>query len=588
MANNTAGKPLLTSFSLPADQNDFPGQPNKLEEMRKRWNDNMNTFTNQAIVGDPWTVDHDHDRLWYYNPLDTELTSGQGLTPPQAIFWTAFPNRLNIYFGSDERSPYGLTQTQIYELADYGKLDVPGFEKEFAKIPSVKCPIINWNEPKTEWKNYDPLGPRGWLDEYCEWSVTRNAENKITKVIYTCENPEYWYNLWLVDPDTVLRIYQQCISSAVELEDLYLKDPTADGKWAIDSQTGLPAYNPLNKWNYGTHSLPDKGGAMHLTSPPNTIGAEIYLAAAATFLRQLPATQYAPQNLICCSEYGRPYRNSDPHIGFQVNQLVKNFNAKISLTNPIGLYIQTPDFSNYQTRDGTDPATFWKIVRGRSAAEAGVKYDQILHAVFEVPPEAGYTVSDITIGGTVVGSTSIKPEPIMYAGQIASTFHVCLAGTGITPVQPAQSLLLCPTNKPTDEQNGWPALLIANNVLEALNAFNSNEPLSLVPQRVQAGQGLKTMALMTAGGGLETATIAFWKNTTATEPPVLESGIKVDVVRTYFAGGTVPGQSAAAATLVYVINIHVGAGVKPGPKGVTITNPKNTPGPPCPGFLIVV
>ena len=53
---------------------------------------------------------------------------------------------------------------------------------------------------------------------------------------------------------------------------------------------------------------------MHLTSPPNTLGAEVYLAAAATLLRNVGS--YDPQNMICCSKYGQPYRNSDPHIGF--------------------------------------------------------------------------------------------------------------------------------------------------------------------------------------------------------------------------------------------------------------------------------
>ena len=43
-------------------------------------------------------------------------------------------------------------------------------------------------------------------DEYCEWSVARNADGKITKVMFTTEGPEYWTYLAKAQPETVLAV----------------------------------------------------------------------------------------------------------------------------------------------------------------------------------------------------------------------------------------------------------------------------------------------------------------------------------------------------------------------------------------------
>lgn len=150
---------------------------------------------------------------------------------------------------------------------------------------------------------YGPYGPRGWQDEYCEWSVTRNAQGKIIRVDFVCENPEYWNSLWMIDPNRVLELYQSTLGKPqIRIEDLYLYDK--DNKVVIDPSTGRPGYNPLNKWNSGTDSNDSAGGAMHLTSTPNTLQTEIGLASAATLQRKIG--NYDPNALICCAQYGQP------------------------------------------------------------------------------------------------------------------------------------------------------------------------------------------------------------------------------------------------------------------------------------------
>jgi hypothetical protein len=57
---------------------------------------------------------------------------------------------------------------------------------------------------------------------------------------------------------------------------------------------------------------------MHLIHPSNTLGAEIDIAAQGTVLRykgsdpKAVITNY--NELIRCSQYGNPHRNSDPEV----------------------------------------------------------------------------------------------------------------------------------------------------------------------------------------------------------------------------------------------------------------------------------
>ena len=61
---------------------------------------------------------------------------------------------------------------------------------------------------------------RGLQDEYCEWTVTRNAARKITRVTFTTEVPEYWEHLFETAPAQVLKLYRKLVDPAVKLSDL--------------------------------------------------------------------------------------------------------------------------------------------------------------------------------------------------------------------------------------------------------------------------------------------------------------------------------------------------------------------------------
>ncbi|MFB5676111.1 hypothetical protein ACE3NQ_03735 [Paenibacillus terreus] len=241
-------------------------------------------------------------------------------------------------------------------------------------------------------------------DEYLEWFVEYDeGSHKVKRVTFTCEGPEYWRAManghpfsspnWQFnargDQQRVLALYRQFVSPDVKLDDLFHGD----------------RYNPLNKWN-------TSHGAMHLTHPANTLGAEINLAADATVLRKGgDSTILSDQNdLIRCAGYGVEERASDPLIGSEINTLARQ-GALITLKNPVGLYMLEPNTSGWTAPDNSDPLSYWKILRGKPG--------YAVRAVYEVPPDKPFLVGDIEIGG----------KPIEFGGQIAQHVFVSLVGS---------------------------------------------------------------------------------------------------------------------------------------------------------------
>jgi hypothetical protein len=301
--------------------------------------------------------------------------------------------------------------------------------KGFPLIIAAKHP----GNKRAAWAEADQLKTNGGIqfrpqDEYLEWFVTRNAQNKITRVVFTCEGPEYWEALAegypreytlpraqrglggtkhtnaMGDKQKLLTLYQQYVSPDVQLPELL----DAGGR-----------YNRWNKWN-------TTNGAMHLTHPANTLSAEINIAAQATILREKSGQVITnPDTLIRCSGYGVAERASDPHIGDEVNKLARG-GYSITLLNPVGLYIDSLETVGWVTPDGTPASQFWTPARGG----AGI----FVRAVFEVPAAADYTVGDIKIGG----------QAIEFAGQIAEHINIKLTGIACRQNSFHNTALSCP------------------------------------------------------------------------------------------------------------------------------------------------
>lgn len=196
---------------------------------------------------------------------------------------------------------------------------------------------VGWPPKDLTYRSYATVDEARQMDEYCEWFTHRNEQGKITRVDITCESPEYWTFLVKNRPDVAVELYQKYVNPKVTLESL-LDD---DGN-----------YNIYNEWN-------TEKGAMHLNCPPNSLFAEVYIAAeAATRWSSCTSEESCGDGedggsycepvltgggeLIGCAKYGLSTRASDPTIGKNVNDLIRD-GLIISVADPVGLYLEKLD-----------------------------------------------------------------------------------------------------------------------------------------------------------------------------------------------------------------------------------------------------
>lgn len=574
----------LAQFTTPGCNNDFPNDPQSYARLAAAWSRNVNGFTNQAITGNPWNSLYSSAQTAYYNPLTTPIPENSAAVD---VAWIAFPNRLVQYLGQNQipPNPYNLPQDVLNQLAETGEL---------AKypIPQTRCPQADWSgatEP------FGPYGPRGWLDEYCEFSVVRDASDRIVRIDFTCENPEYYQTLWRIDPQTVADVYSAALNAGapqsrwvtVTIDDLQLVDPES-GAPVIDPQTGKAAYNPLNKWNSGTLAIragaASTGGAMHLTATPNTLQTELGLGAGATVQRAQGNTD--PQALICCGQYGQNYRNSDPHIGQTINLAVgAGFN--ISLADPPGLYIQMPSFAQYalptdpRLPEGASAADCWQIVRGFESivdpiTRAPFPGSFILHAAFQIPQkwiEAGvaFTVSDITIAG----------EPIRWGSQVQATIEVALFGRPIAPVvaAPPQACVSSPGTVTLAQplqimfQVLWDAYYGTTVDTPAGVAMVLASNSSIIPPALSPGQQNQALALTYAAPtGTSPLPPTQWPTVVFTLPNG-QADTSITAAVTGFdpeIDYAVPGNTYPSPSQLLNLQVSVAADSAPGVRGVVI------------------
>ncbi|POZ51353.1 hypothetical protein [Methylovulum psychrotolerans] len=564
----------ISRFWTPANIQDFSNNTTQQTAMDAQWNTNLNGFTQQGIAGNPWNATNSPVASNYFNPLTDPSASSSAYVQ---ITWSAFPGRIAAYFPT-------LSSTQQLELGDTGYLSSSNAAGQtvytpFGNIPQTPCTPV-----ATEQVPYGPYGPRGWQDEYCEWSVYRDAAtNKIIRIDFTCENPEYWNTLWMIDPDQVLALYQQTLGKPqIQLADLQLMG--SNGQPVIDPSTGRPVYNPLNKWNSGPVSTDSYGGAMHLTSTPNTLQTEIGLAGAATVQRiqSCEPNVGSPQNdLICCAQYGQLHRNSDPNIGYQTNQTVSG-GYSVSLANPPGLYIQTPNFSTFAVPEGqtANPADFWQVVRGSDSLvdEFGntMPGNFILHATYEVPAELGFTVGDMTIQG----------QPINWGGQIVQQILMQIVAMGYAaPVAAAVPCVGTP-----DVSYAQPAQLFHQAVFTGLYATGISGvdfPMSLVSNSTLiaplVAQGAVNVPMV-----LVCATVALGASGELPAVSFSDPAISVSVVSAMPVTYAVPGNTYPSEYTALNIVVSVGASASLGLQDVYVTNVGQTQQAPMPSLLNIV
>lgn len=575
-------------FLPPADWHDFPTGSAEDAALVAQWNVNLSGFTNQGMTGVPWLTpagNTDPKKVPfpaatnYYNPANGTPAGDPTIVP---IPWNVFPGRILGYNPS-------MPGTTALQLADTGT-SVSG---TFPAITKDPCTGAKEDKP------YGPYGPRGWQDEYCEWSVQYDpGTNNIRRIDFTCENPEYWNTLWMVSPEMVLTQYQQTLDNPnITMADLVLTD--ANGNTVMDPGTGRPAYNPLNKWNCGPQTTKSAdgtvtaGGAMHLTSTPNTIQTEIGLGASATVQRVSGSQD--KNKLICCAQFGQIYRNSDPNIGGSVNSIVNQdtnllgTDLTVSLTNPPGLYIQMPTpaaLQQYSMKGNPtfDFSTCFTVKRGYKGTDpnlpaslasintiAGSVNDFILHLTFEIPQ--GYSAEDITIDNS--STPGFGKGQLQYGGQIALTFnnHIIATAYGVDTLPDAVGCVGNP-----DQVAAQPVQLFHSDIFSAMsgtmikNPVTEAQPLlansTMIAPLVGVDRVYPMVLVCSLPDGADASTIpvTFYNGKDA------DPNISATIVNTGTISYAVPGNTYPSTYTYLELNVDLLTTAQGGVRGIALGN----------------
>jgi hypothetical protein len=224
---------------------------------------------------------------------------------------------------------------------------------------------------------------------------------------------------------------------------------------------------------------------------------------------------------------------------------------RISLNNPVGLNIQTPNFGTYQqpftAPVSAAPADYWKVIRGR-VKQGEDEMDMILHAVYEVPADQGFTVGDITIGGFNID----------FGSQITETFQIGLAGLGLPQVDQEAKPLTCASSSPQPLPRPY-ALTYLSTINEALR--------SSLNLRLEPGMNAKNIALYAFDCD---------KNASLSIPDGSGVNLELTGVRTIQGG------------MIYLMNIDVEDNVALGDRSLMLTNANGTHGPAVYGMMTIV
>lgn len=504
---------------------------------------------------------------YYINPKDDPSIMKKGKRVP--VKWQAFPNRILYYMESKFIARYGdeKGRMRMYQLVDIGpEAYQEKYHDSIVFIPQSAC-----DPNPQELKMLDPYGPRGWLEEYCEMGIRKNSNCEIIQLHFTCENPEYFWALWSVDPKEVLRIYQETLGNPnIAMEDLYLRDSL--GKPVIVKETGRPAYNPINKWNHGTNMTDTYGGAIHLTSPPNELSAEITLAGGGAVLRNdNPELLNVANSLICCSQYGLRFRHSDPHIGQNVYQVVQQ-NIKVTLLDPVGLYLQEPAYQYFTLPEnapaGASIKDCFRFVRGEVHPK-DFPNNMILHMIMEVPEswDSTITLSDFKVMG----------RPLQYGSQVMETIEVQLVAAGI-PSDTAAHTYDCPT---PNEVPGVTYLTNYNLLMASLQkGFADSANVTSNTLQVPKGEIIDSIALVVSNiqvSDIQQLKISF-------------PGSDIKVVGVKYVGSPAKYSQTGALNdnYTYLLKLSVPQSAKSGAYDIMVYNKNNGQGIPVPKIIQIV
>ncbi len=452
-------------FLPPANIDDFSKSNDKEAILKQAWHDKMNAIVTGITAEKDEQGNPSYPR--FYNPLD--VSDNEDVTTA-AISWSGYPlvieNWLNLSSSSSmAEHDRGFRSAELLRKITYryriykrnGNEVLKRFELTNYN-PAQGLALFPVENGRVQTQNAFSLKER-IQDEYLEWHSKKDKTGRVTEISFTAEGPGYWETIAKHDAELLTRLYKEYISDDVVENDLYWQNDIAcpivetDLSSNRDTVTGYTLvykkgdYNQYNKWNTSL-------GVMHLIQRNNTLGAEIRLAADATKRYGIkPDLNHNPTRfeLVACGVPAGINRNSDPTISDEVNKLALS-NFKVSISNPIGLYIGEIQISGIRDSNGNSVNKNDILVIERGDLEPFSP--KILRFKLVIPQGTDdglekYTLNGFNLkyGGPVAKETSIIIYGEAIESQVSNPVIPCDSKACYHPQKPAY---IIPVNTNTD------------------------------------------------------------------------------------------------------------------------------------------
>lgn len=418
-------------FQPPANLKDFDLSTTSRELLYDKWDERIQR-----------SFDRVADRTKYprfYNPLNVP----DGVTPlERSINWPGFPRIYDNWadiegnptlenFARVHRAAEVLRPlvSALFQVVDNNGVVIDQFFQNTFFIPNSGRQMFPYDDSGVIDQSGGFALEERVQDEYLEWHVERTG-NKVTKITYTAEGPEYWDILANNDQTLALALYRKYISNEVTSRDIFWQTNVAGP--IIEIEAGNPnnqsvvGYTPRAGWlkgEYNPHNIWNtRRGAMHLIQRNNSLSAEIQLAADATrrwAFRTEPTSPNPDGNdrfrLTGCGQFGGINRNSDPSIGYSVNELMLN-DLAVTISDPVGLYISEIQLDGLKDPNGNPLAV--EDVLNISRGDENSSKPRILRFSITPPADANYGLEECTLDGL----------PLSTGGSIARQTTITIYG----------------------------------------------------------------------------------------------------------------------------------------------------------------
>ena len=384
----SAGATAAFTYNFPGALTDLPASA------KAAWSDAVHGFFVKTIQRL-----HDHygiDDPLYFTKIDAPDAVQIGT---HRVAWDGFAHKFIVRNASD---------AEVFAAAD--TLSRDGEENEAEAHNASSAATTTTSDAPERTSPATPLAKPicRQMDEYCEWHATRDAATgKIVEVDVTSEFPEYFSYMHSVAPDTVLQLYRQHVSAAVQAADL------------VDSDG---VYDKYNHWN--THD-----GMMHLQQPADTAAAAVSISGSSTVQlvdalgRRISGKQKLMEAHGASPGGASPQRGSDPSITQNIYELTApGQGAKLTLQDPIGVYMDEVNVAGWAAPDGTPLVREKVVTLVRGQPGAALRYK------LRAPAGAAFVLGDCTVGG----------QRVQYGGQLVKNAITCYVtyGTYRAPITP--------------------------------------------------------------------------------------------------------------------------------------------------------